>query len=53
MYTHKFVRLACLCVSVLANMLNIDPNQDNYKHYQERMDSGENRIEKRSDFIFF
>lgn len=53
MYTHKFVRLACLCVSVLANVLNINPNQDNYTYYQESRDSGENRIERRSDFILF
>lgn len=47
MYTHKCVRLACLCVSVLANMLNIDPNQDSYKYYQESRDSGEQDREEK------
>lgn len=42
--THKSFRIACLCVSVLTYMLNMDPNQGSYK-YQEGRVSEENRIE--------
>lgn len=39
-------------VSMLANMLNIDPNQGSYKYYQESKDAEENRIERISVFVF-